>query len=320
MKTDKVFAEGVVQNIKSYLPLEFQEVKCFVVEKQKNNGVILTGIAFEIPDQNIAPVIYVDSFYEEIKRGEPIKKVMQKIVDCFLENCECQEITQGIDFLKYESVKDYIEPALINTRANQKALSQMPYKKMEDLSVIYRVVLFSTEEKGKASVKITNEMMKGWEVSQKELHDKAIANVVRRKPAVLQDMETVMREILSDDVSTENLLEQADSIDYGQMFVLSNSERMDGAAVLAYPDLLKRVDEKFEGGVYILPSSIHECLVVPKRLGMPPEELGKMVREVNATEVDRQEMLSDRVYEFDKERNCLRQVAESLDRGREMER
>lgn len=320
MRTDKVFAEGVAQRIREYLPPEFRNVECTVVENQKNNGVILTGVSFKMPDQNIAPVIYMHSFYEEIKRGEPIKEVMEKIADCFLANYECQEMTQGINLFKYESVKDYIEPALINTRANQRALSQMPHKKMEDLSVVYQVVLSSTEEKGKASVKITNEMMKGWKVSQKELHDKAIANVVRRKPAVLQDMETVMREILSDDVSTENLLEQADSIDYGEMFVLSNSERMDGAVVLAYPDLLKRVDEKFEGGVYILPSSIHECLVVPKRVGMPPEELGKMVREVNATKVDRQEMLSDRVYEFDRERNCLRQVAESLDRGREMER
>ncbi|MBS5322321.1 MAG: hypothetical protein KHY34_01265 [Lachnospiraceae bacterium] len=320
MRTDKVFAEGVVQNIKAYLPPELQEVECTVVENQKNNGVLLIGVMFKMPDQDIAPVIYMNPFYENIKKGESIENVMESIADCFIENQECQEISQGINLLKYESVKDYIEPALINTRANQKMLSQMPHEKIEDLSIIYKLVFPSTNENGRASMKITNEMVEVWGVPQKELHETALANGVHRQPAILQDMENVMREILFNESSTDNLLEQVDSIIYGEMFVLSNPDRKDGAAVLAYPDLLKQVDEKFDGGVYILPSSIHECLVVPKRQGRSPKELGEMVREVNATEVDRQEVLSDRVYEFDRERNCLSQVAVSIDRGREMER
>lgn len=320
MRTDKVFAEGVVQNIKAYLPPELQEVECSVVENQKNNGVILTGVTFKMPDQNISPVIYMNPFYEEIKRGEPIKEVMERIADCFLSSCECQEISGGINFLQYESVKDYIEPALINTKANQRALSQMPHKNMEDLSIIYKVVLPSTGENGRASARITNEMLESWGIHRKELHEIALVNSVRRHPAVLRDMETVMRELLFDEVSTENLLEQADVIDCGELFVLSNADRIDGATVLVYPGLLKRLDEKFEKGVYILPSSIHECLVVPKREGRSPKELGDLVREVNATEMDREEVLSDRVYEFDRERNCLCQVEASIDRGREMER
>lgn len=320
MRTDKVFAEGVVQNIQSYLPPELRAVECSVVETQKNNGVVLTGVTFKMPDQKIAPVIYMEPFYEDIKRGESIEKVMENIADCFMANYEYQEISGGINFLDYESVKDYIEPALINTKANQKALSQMPHEKMEDLSIIYKVVFPSAGENGRASLKITNEMAELWGVQSQELHETALANGVRRHPAVLQDMDTIIREIYFHDEAAENLLNQAETIHYGEMFVLSNADRMDGAAVLTYPDLLKRVDEKFDGGFYILPSSIHECLVVPKRQGISPKKLGETVREVNATEVDRQEILSDRVYEFDRERNCLCQVAASIDRGREMER
>lgn len=259
MRTDKVFAEDVAQNIKAYLPPELQEVECTVVENQKNNGVILTGVMFKMPDQDITPVIYMNPFYEDIKKGESIENVMESIADCFIENQECRAISQGIDLMKYESVKDYIEPALINTRANQKALSQMPHEKMEDLSIIYKVVLPSTGESGRASMKITNEMAEAWGVSPKELHETALANGVRRKPAVLQDMGTIMTGNYFNDAAPENLLEQADIVLYGDMFVLSNADRMDGAAVLAYPNLLKQVEEKFAGGVYILPSSIHEC-------------------------------------------------------------
>lgn len=320
MRTDKVFADGVVQNIKEYLPPELQDVECSVVENQKNNGVILTGITFKMPDKNIAPVIYMNPFYEKIRHGESIENVMKTIADCFMENCECQEISQGMDFLEYENIKEYIEPALINTKANQKMLSQMPHEKLEDLSLIYKIVLPSSGDKGRASVRITNEMVERWGIRPLDLHMTALSNGTHRQPAVLQDMETIVQEIYSDEVSTENLLEQKESINYGEMFVLSNPDRMDGAAVLAYPDLLKQVDGKFDGGCYILPSSIHECIVVPKRQGMSPKELGKMVREVNASEVEREEVLSDRVYEYDRERNCLSQVVESIDRGREMER
>ena len=65
---------------------------------------------------------------------------------------------------------------------------------------------------------------------------------------------------------------------------------------------------------------MHECIVVPKNLGMTPKELGKLVREVNASEVAREEVLSDRVYEYDRVRNCLSQVEASIEKERNMER
>lgn len=257
--------------------------------------------------------------YEKVKRGESVEKVMKDIAGCFIENCVYQEMVQRIDFSKYESIKQYIEPVLINTKANRKLLSQMPHEKREDLSLVYKLILPNTSENSRASVRITNEMIARWGIHTKELHEVALENVTRRQPAVLQELETALVESYMGKSATENLLKKEYTLDDGEMFVLSNEERVNGAVVLAYPDLLKRVDEKFENGYYILPSSIHECMIVPKR-GKSPEELGEMVRIVNTIVEDREEILSDRVYEFDRERNCLCQVAASIDRGREMER
>lgn len=320
MITDKIFAEGVLQSVKEYLPPELQEVECSVVEKRNNNDVVMTGIMFKMPDKDIAPVIYVSPFYDKIKHGEPVSEVIEEIADCFMENYECQELLQGLNFLEFDNIKQYIEPALINTRANQKMLSQIPHQKIEDLSVIYKVVLPSGNEGGKPSMTINNNLAEIWGISNEEIHKAALENALRNHPAVLQDMETIMQEIYSHEVSEENLLESQDKINYGEMFILSNPNRDDGATVLAYPDLVKQVDEKFDGGCYILPSSIHECIVVPKRLGRSAKELGMMVREVNATAVEREQVLSDRVYEFDREKNCLSQVVSSIDRGRENQR
>ena len=61
-------------------------------------------------------------------------------------------------------------------------------------------------------------------------------------------------------------------------------------------------------------------IIIPKDLGMTPKEMGEMVREVNQKEVARDEILSDRVYEFDREKRQLRQIPESIEKAKEMER
>ena len=318
MGTNKVFAEGIVQNIKEYLPDEFQDVECTVVESQKNNGTIMTGVNFGMPDKSISSTIYTDPLYDEIRHGKSIETVMKEIADFFLKVNERHNIVDKVDFLEYETVKHYIEPVLVNQKANQRLLYRMPYKRVQDLAVIYKIVF--PYDVGRASMNITNEMIKAWKIPLPEIHKVAFENGVRRHPAVLQSMETVIQGIQFNKTPTENLMNENEKMDYDELFVLSNSDQTNGATVLIYPDILKRIDEKFDGGCYILPSSVHECIVVPKNLGMTPKELGKLVREVNASEVAREEVLSDRVYEYDRVRNCLSQVEASIEKERNMER
>ena len=96
--------------------------------------------------------------------------------------------------------------------------------------------------------------------------------------------------------------------------------RVNGASVLAYPNMQEQLESVFQKGCYLLPSSLHEMIIIPKDLGMTPKEMGEMVREVNQKEVARDEILSDRVYEFDREKRQLRQIPESIEKEKEMER
>ena len=76
---------------------------------------------------------------------------------------------------------------------------------------------------------------------------------------------------------------------------------MNGAAVLLYPEMPKLIYETLGGNYYLLPSSVHEFLVVPEERGIKPEELKKIVREVNETQLEREDFLSDEIYYFDGE-------------------
>ncbi|MGC4019973.1 MAG: DUF5688 family protein [Muricomes sp.] len=317
----KIFAEGVTQKIKDYLPKELQDVQCEVMEQQKNNGLNLVGICFQQPGQKIAPIVYMESFYDKVRQGRDLDVVMKEIVTICSQALCAKDLPEQLDFEDYNSVKDYLKVQVINTKANQKMLSHMPRKKLEDLSVICRIEFPSPDGQGVGSAKVTNEILKKWEVSPEIVYQQALDNAEKVSPPVLMSMEGIMKEILDDEKTGENLLEpnSTGDIPKDMMYVLSNPERINGASVLAYPHLMEKVDALFPKGFYILPSSLHEVLVVPKEAGRSPKELGQMVREVNEQEVIQEEILSDRVYEYDKEKGKICQVVESI-KEKEMER
>ena len=319
---EKVFAESVAKEIKMYLPPEYESVECHVVEQRKNNDVPMVGICFRMPGESISPLIYVEPFYNEIRRGSPISEIMEKIAETAMNSREISGEMAEICIDDYASVKDHLKPALINTKANRKMLLEMPHMEMEDLSAIIRVeVPMPGDETG--SIKVTNEILKGWNVDHKEVFDIAVKNMEKKASLVLMDMESIMSEIVSGTPANENLLDHPGEVNrspHETMYVLSNICRIDGASAILSPDVKKKIGEKFPEGVYILPSSVHEVLIIPKENAPSPKELGEMVRAVNRAEVAREEVLSDRIYEYDKEHGKICQVPESIEKQRGMER
>lgn len=317
----KKFAEGMAKQIRSYLPREYRDVECTVTEQQKNNGVIKTGLLLKMPDRNIAPVVYIDSFYEQICRGESIGKMTREIADACRQGLEMKELPVNLNFLDYNSVKEYLSVQIINTKANQRMLSKVPHWQIADLSVICRIKFQSPDGTGNGSVTVTNEMMAIWGIRREEVYQKALENTEQKSPPVLKGMNRLMCEILELTSKTENLLETGERADLSReaLYILTNEMKLDGASVLAYPSLQAQLETVFPNGCYLLPSSIHEILVVPKEWGMTPRELGEMVRGSNKEKESKEMILSDRVYEFDKD-GQLCQVPESMKKEKEMER
>ncbi len=83
------------------------------------------------------------------------------------------------------------------------------------------------------------------------------------------------------------------------MFVASVPDKIHGAGVLAYQDFMDQASERVGGDFFILPSSIHELLIVPDDGHVKLEDLKGMVKEVNETQVDPKDRLTDSVYHYD---------------------
>ena len=318
----KVFAEGVAEQIKEYLPPEYESVTCSVKEQNKTNSVLQVGIQVDKPGHAASPIVYMESFYNEVRSGEPMDKIMRNIAEVIQDALDGPALDQSIRIEEFESVKDYLSVMVVNTAENRKLLEQVPHKEVADLSLLCYAELPVEQGRYNATFKITEQMLQKWNVDREELFQIASENIIPANTPVLQNLEEVTRQILIGGAPPENLLKK--EIDFSNqeamMLVLTNEKKNFGAAMMFEPKVMDKLSQSFPEGFYILPSSLHEVLILPDRGGISPKELGAMVREVNQSQVEKMEQLSDRVYRYDKEKQKIVEVPESIERGKEMSR
>lgn len=318
----KVFAEGVAEQIKAYLPPEYASVTCSVKEQNKTNGVMQVGIQADMPGHAASPIVYMESFYNEVRSGESMDQIMRNIAEVIQDALDGPALDQSIRIEEFESIKDYLSVMVVNTAENRKLLEQVPHKEVADLSLLCYADLPVDQGGYNATFKITEQMLQKWNVDREELFQIASENTIPANEPVLQNLEEVTRQILIGGAAPENLLKK--EFDFSNqeaiLLVLTNEKKNFGAAMMFEPKVMDRLSQSFPEGFYILPSSLHEVLILPDRGGILPKELGAMVREVNRSQVEKMEQLSDRVYRYDKEAQKIVEVPESIERGKEMSR
>lgn len=258
------------------------------VERQevlKNNGVIAKGISIRKMGEKIAPVIYLQEFYERFLEGATIEELAEEVMEQsravqFVPEWDYEEI------LDFEKVKSKIVYRLINAKQNEELLKDVPNLPIYDLSIVF-YLLISEGEVGRCSILIKNSHLDYWKIPISILYECAKHNTPRLFPYVLLPMETYARKYAGGVVAPSPLQ------------VLSNSKGMNGAAVLLYDRMLERIFLTLGGKYFLIPSSIHEFLVVPWEPFLSVENIKEMVHEVNENHVARDEILSDNVYYFD---------------------
>ena len=240
----------------------------------KNNGTRRTGILFKQEDSNLAPTIYLEEFYQKYLKGQQVPDLADSICSIYQEirvkkTCDCQNL------FDFNHVKEHIVYKLIRRDANEELLKKIPYEPFLDLAVVYYIQIDNTRF-GSAAIQIRNEHLRYWRVEKEEIPRLAEKNTPRIYPVQIRQIVRFM-------------------------YVATNEQCSLGAAVMRYPDFRKKVRGMIRGDFYILPSSIHEVILVPESFGLEPERMQEMVKEINQTGVAPEEVLSDSVYYFDGE-------------------
>ena len=285
------FKNEVVGKIREFLPESFAAAEVSLQVVRKNNDLQFTGLTIRSTESNICPTIYLEKFYEEYESGADMSEILERIAQVRMEHevAEPFDVAQITDF---EQIKGKLVPRLINAEMNSELLETRPHKLVADLAVTYCALLDQSFD-GTASVAVTNELVKMWNTSVEELHEIAVANLAELLPSTFKGMTEVMSEMMG--MSSEEMEMMSMSTDEEQMYVLSNSIKVNGAVLDA--KMMEEIIEKV-GDFFIIPSSIHETLVVPVKSGMDVKSLEAMVREINSTQLQPDEILSNRVYSY----------------------
>lgn len=298
MMNKEEFTNEIAAKIATILPEDFAGAEITVSEYNKNNGIVLTGLSVRKPGSDVSPVIYLDQYYnhycEKIATMDDILLSIKKILLDNLGN-EYSDVKEAI--VDFTNVKDKIFVAFINKQRNAEKLLNIPYTEMEDLAVIYKVMLTSSK-KGAATITISNPMMEQWGITKEELHALSIENSRRILPPEVLPLGKMVGKIMRLNGMSGEQLDEIDELFTPEeipMFVITNDLKLNGAASIYYSDVLKKIAEKLRDDLYILPSSIHEVIAIPLKYG-DLESLSTMVKEVNSTQVAEEEQLSDNVY------------------------
>ena len=276
-------------------------VKVSLYTAVKNNGKERTGVLIETPGVNISPTIYLEEYFESYLEGQPLGHIVGELIE-FYENIKKEESWDCGRILTYDGVKDRIVFKLINTAKNRKFLSTVPHRMFLDLSIVF-YVLFEATEEGTAAMDVSNNHARQWNVGTETLWQDAVRNARKLLPAEMMTMNCALKEMLRKSCGqtpqTENLLLGAGKERDG-MYVLSNSLRNYGAACIAYPHIMETIGEILQEDYYILPSSIHEVVIVPYTREISRREMDDMVRDINETQVADEEVLSNHVYLYER--------------------
>ena len=247
----------------------------------------------------------MEEFFEQYQKGMSIDRIVNEILE-FYEKVKVEEDYDVSQLSLYENVKKKVAFKLVNTEKNQQMLKEVPHIPLLDLSIVFYIIV-DVDEKGSATIQIRNEHIENWNVNVEQLYKDAKLNVKCLIPARLMCMQHVIEKLCDISKGEEKDLLKAKFPPENKefMYILTNSIHQFGAAVLAYPNILEMASRIIGEDFYLLPSSIHEVILIPKSKSPDLKDLNEMINEVNETQVQEEEVLSDHAYYYEKNTHTL---------------
>ncbi len=290
------FKEQFVQDVKERLNDQGADVKVSINEVKKLNDSY-EAMTITPEGSNIGVNLSIDKFFGALEDNIPYDSLLDKAVETISRGIEQKPDFDVTALTDYSRMKDKLAMEVVSAEANSEMLETVPHKVMEDMAVVYRFVLDS-DDNSRASILVTNSILDTMGVTAEQLHADAMENAPQIKPLEIKGMSEVMAEMMG--VSQAEMLGIFPvAPEDEQMFVASVPDKTHGAGVLAYENFMDQAAERVGGDFYILPSSIHEILIVPDNGQAELKDLENMVREVNATQVAPEDKLTDSVYHYD---------------------
>ena len=288
--------------IKEILERNFKTQGKVLLQKiRKNNGVILDSIIIQMPDSNISPTIYMDTFYEMYRNGMDVEEIAVRILAAYYNGKPKRELE--LDFFKdFNQVKSKIVYRIINAKQNEELLEEIPHVLWMDLAICCYYAFYD-EQLGNGMITVNNKHMEWWKTNTQELMALACQNTPDLLKAQMESLTKVVESLCGEEIEEV----------HGRkcpLYVLTNEQKTQGAACILYEGMPEKIALTLGGSFYIIPSSIHELIIFKENGDEDIYSLHKMINEVNETQLSEEEILSDYPYYYDSQTKkiiCLKE-------------
>ena len=291
----QTFINNVVQHVSETLHKGQKVVLQPVI---KNNGMVYDGLVIMDPVLNISPTIYLNPYYHRFLNGVSMDEIYKDILRTYYKNLPTKDFDIS-SFRDFEKARQKIIFKLVNKEKNKELLEDVPYVEFLDLALVF-VCIVNNFRKEYATILIHNQHVNLWGVDTETLYQIALKNTPTWQSYRFENLEDIIFN------GNRELLSEFQEFD---MYLLTNKFKIHGATCMAYPRLLKRIADFLEDNLVIIPSSIHEVLIIPESFTKDEysmEDFKQMILEANETTLTDDEVLSDHAYFYERSTDTLR--------------
>ncbi len=305
------YREFLVQIEKKVQEKAGKAARVTISETLKNNKNPAHQITLFSPGTNVSPAIGLEICYKQYCSGASIDAVAEYILEQY-EKCDRKGTADVSFYTDFTRVKHRLVCKLVNYEKNKYMLHQVPHRTFHDLAIVYYC---RTEHSilGKGSILVLNDHLRLWQADTDQIHEAAFFNTLNILPYRCYSITDMIEEIVAHD-SAKDCIEEEHPVSAvisereAPMYVLTNSEKYWGAVSMIYDSVLSEIAQRLGQDFFVLPSSVHECMIIPVQKGIQAEELREMVIEINRNCVKEEEILGDSVYQYSRNKKYLELV------------
>ena len=283
----------------------------------KNNDTVLEGLVISKGQEHFSPTIYLNPYFEELQRGMEMQELIDRIMFVYEQNVNISfgndKVEELVDF---SNLRNKVAYKLIHRESNQELLKDIPYVEFLDLAVVFYLILDESKN-GQFTALIHSVHMASWGTTKEELYQLAKKNTPELVPAQIKCMKEVLKGLLKENLwdivgDDDGMIDELLGEDRVPLYVLSNKRQLNGACCILYENFLEGFAEEQGADILILPSSVHETLLIPDRGEETSyEELSLMVTEINQSEVSKEDRLSNQIYRYSRSSGTIEIVFHS---------
>ncbi|MBQ6469596.1 MAG: hypothetical protein IJJ50_06055 [Lachnospiraceae bacterium] len=255
---------------------------------RKNNGVVFDAVSISGPGDSISPTFCLKGYYEQYRNGiSPdfiTKEILREQSGFRRSGISADKIVSGLD------VKERVRFKIVNYDMNALQLREIPHLKILDLAMVF----YCKVDEGilpDANILLRRDMLERNGIREDELKELSVRNTEKEYPPVLEKISSM----LGFGAQTGSACEEDDD----ELYVLTNRKGVFGAAALFYPETGALLRKKIGGKLFLLPSSVHEWIILPGNETTKIRELNELICEVNEMMVSQEEVLGSHAYLFD---------------------